>query len=73
MTKLSVPKIEIINSNLSPLKQAKPGDAGYDLRAMIKEKIWLYPHENTVIPTGIKMHIKDHYIAGLILSRSRRG
>lgn len=68
-------KIEIIRSNNSfPLEVKTPGSAGYDLHACLDELVVIDPGTASVlIPTGIKIHIKDPGVSGWILPRSGKG
>lgn len=55
-------------------ERATDGSAGYDLRAMIDEPITLIRGGRSVlIPTGLKIHIKDPNYAALIIPRSGNG
>jgi len=58
-------KIEVflkqINENLELPKYAKPGDAGMDLRANIKESVILGPGDSAIIPTGIAFALPDGF------------
>jgi dUTP pyrophosphatase len=57
-----------------PLPQvATPGSAGIDLRAMLNDKLELWPGEAELIPTGLRIHIECPGYAGLILPRSGLG
>ncbi len=44
-----------------PLKYAKKGDAGFDLRAAIAEPIKLWANEVTLIPTGVCVGLPEGY------------
>ncbi len=57
-----------------PLPQvATPGSAGIDLRAMLNDKLELWPGEAELIPTGLRIHIDSPGHAALILPRSGLG
>src|SRR5690606_9284981 len=53
--------------------QAKPGDAGVDLRACIDGPLTLKPGETQLIPTGIAIYLEDPNYAALLLPRSGLG
>ena len=60
--------------NEYPLPQyAKPGSAGLDQRAMLKEDTLLEPGQTLLIPTGLSVYIGDPGLAALILPRSGLG
>ena len=42
-----------------PMVYAKPGDAGFDLRAAIPETVILAPGEQVIIPCGFKMSLPE--------------
>lgn len=52
---------------------AKPGDAAVDLRAILPHSIWLQPGQQTLIGTGIAIHIGDQAYCGKIYPRSGLG
>lgn len=52
---------------------AKPGDAGYDLYAMIDRPVTVYPNQTVKIPSGLAFHIDDPHLVGLVLPRSGSG
>jgi dUTP pyrophosphatase len=52
---------------------ATQGSAGLDLRAMLKEPLYIQPGETVLIPTGLAIHIADPGLAALILPRSGLG
>lgn len=54
-------------------KKATEGSAAFDLRAAIINAVVLEPGQQTKIPSGIKIHIKDPGYAGIILPRSGLG
>lgn len=62
-------KFENRSSNPNPV-YATAGSSGFDLRANLKEKIYLKPREHRVIPTGLYFDIPENYE---IQVRSRSG
>lgn len=52
---------------------ATPGSAGLDLRAALNAPLLLQPGQTELIPTGIRIHIADPGLAGVILPRSGLG
>jgi dUTP pyrophosphatase len=52
---------------------ATPGSAGLDLRAMLKEDLYLQPGQTVLIPTGLSIYIADPGLAAMILPRSGLG
>ena len=52
------------------LGYAKPGDAGFDLRAAIDAPLEIYPGRRRLVPCGVKIAIPDGYE---IQVRSRSG
>lgn len=61
--------IEIINKSGHPLTQARPGDAGCDLRACTATPRQLEPGRRWVVPTGISLALPPGF-CGLVLPRS---
>lgn len=57
----------------NPLKYATPGAAGIDLVAAIHERLYLYPGQAVLVPTGIAIHIADPNYMAVILPRSGLG
>lgn len=49
---------------------ATPGAAGVDLRAMIEKPLWLQPGEQSMMPTGIAVHIRAPIYCAKIYPRS---
>lgn len=49
------------------------GSAGLDLRALLDEPLVLEPMKDTIVPTGIAIHIKDPNLAAILLPRSGLG
>ena len=43
----------------APLKYAREGDAGVDLKAAIPETLYLAPKSRALVPTGIKIELPD--------------
>lgn len=58
-----------IVSEMGKPAYAKPGDAGFDLRAKLEAPTLLYPGEIRKIPTGLRVAIPEGF-AGLVLPRS---
>lgn len=54
-------------------RYATPGAAGLDLRAAIPKQIILGPGKVAVIPTGLKMAIRDPNIVAMIFPRGGKG
>lgn len=52
---------------------ATEGAAALDLRAMVKEPLYLLPQETVLVPTGIAIYIEDPTMAALVLPRSGLG
>lgn len=50
-----------------------PGSAGLDLRVCLDEPLLLKPQQQTLLPTGIAIHIQHPHIAAMILPRSGLG
>jgi len=50
-----------------------PGSAGYDLRAVINDPIYLLAGDQAIIKTGISIHIEDPNFVGIIVPRSGLG
>lgn len=77
MTVVQVKKTINWDDSLELPKYAKAGDAGLDLRAMIKtdeiDKITVNPGETILVPTGLAINIGDPNIASVILPRSGLG
>lgn len=55
--------------DLLPPKQAKWGDAGYDLRSAVQRVLTIHPGEQKAIPTGYAWEIPINYV-GLVRPRS---
>lgn len=49
------------------------GSAGLDLRALLDAPLVLEPMQDTIVPTGIAIHIKDPNLAAILLPRSGLG
>lgn len=49
------------------------GSAGLDLRACLKEPLYLGPGATTLLPTGLALYIADPGLAAVILPRSGLG
>lgn len=54
---LLIQYLENYNRKWGPIGYAKPGDAGFDLRAAILEPVKIYAGEAALIPCGIKLAI----------------
>lgn len=66
-------EIQYLSPNVV-FERATDGSAGYDLRAAIDEPIHLVRGGRSVlIPTGLKIHIKNPNYAALIIPRSGNG
>jgi dUTP pyrophosphatase len=52
---------------------ATDGSAAIDLRACLKEQIYIQPGETVLIGSGIAINIKDPNIVGIIVPRSGLG
>lgn len=52
---------------------AKDGDAAVDLRALLPQSIWLQAGQQTLIGTGLAIHIGDPAYCGKIYPRSGLG
>lgn len=66
-------EIQYLNPNVV-FERATDGSAGYDLRAAIDEPIHLVRGGRSVlIPTGLKIHIKNQNYCALIIPRSGNG
>ena len=65
-------EVEIIKTHPDAVlpEYKNPGDAGMDLVARLDGSVAVYPGKNIVIPTGIKIHIKDPNLVGIIAGRS---
>lgn len=61
----------MINESKYPLTYATDGSAGLDLR--ILEDVTLVPHKMYKMKTGIRIHIADPNVAGMVLPRSGLG
>ncbi|ABC23588.1 dUTP diphosphatase [Rhodospirillum rubrum] len=57
-------------ATFGPVAYAKPGDAGFDLRAAIAAPITIEPGDITLVPAGIAMAVPEGYE---IQVRSRSG
>jgi dUTP pyrophosphatase len=68
---------KIVNSLIGeaiPLPSyATDGSAAIDLRACLKEQIYIQPGETVLIGSGIAINIKDPNIVGIIVPRSGLG
>jgi dUTP pyrophosphatase len=66
-------KYKLLHPKAKLPAHGRPGDAGYDLQAMIEEPIEIRPTESVLIPTGVAIYIEDPNIVGLIYPRSGLG
>ena len=67
-------QIRIVNNLIKSIPTyATKGSAGLDLRAAVKDKIYLRPNETLLIPTGLSIFIEDKNYAATLLPRSGLG
>lgn len=59
--------VVLLDPSLPLPVQAKPGDAGVDLRA--REAVTIAPHSRALVPTGIAIAVPEGH-AGFVLPRS---
>jgi dUTP pyrophosphatase len=59
--------IQLLHPRAHPPERTRPGDAGYDLRAV--EPFALEPGERAVVPTGVAVALPPG-VAGLVVPRS---
>ena len=60
-------EVRLLREGARPPARTRPGDAGYDLRAV--EPFSLAPGERAVVPTGVAIAVPDG-AAGLVVPRS---
>ncbi len=66
-------KIFKIHKDSSIPKYMTKGSSGLDIKAYLKKKITIKPLETKLISSGIKIHIKNKNITGIIVPRSGLG
>lgn len=66
-------EIIILNDKIDIPKVVTLGSAGFDLQAAISYEQSVVASGSVLIPTGLKIHINDNNLVGLIYPRSKLG